>query len=111
MSAFTPAGSGGAPSTTTIVGATNPTIAHVTMPVSGTEYSYTVPTGAKQFLVKLQSLAVLQLAYVSGQSGTTYITVPRGCFYAESDLTLTAPVTLYFQANTATQVLEVVFWT
>lgn len=111
MAAFTPSGSGGIPIQTTSSGATVPTIAQVSMVLSGTEYSYAIPTTARQFLIKLRALAVLQLAYSPGDSGTTYITIPRGCFLSESDLLLAAPVTLYFQSSTAAQVAEILYWT
>lgn len=110
MSAFTPAGSGGLIPTVSVSGATTPTVAELDLTLAATEYSYTVPTNAKQFLLKLRSPAVLQVSYVSGQSGTTYITVPRGCFYAESDLNLSGPVTIYMQSPSAAQVAEITLW-
>jgi hypothetical protein len=108
MSTFT---SAGGQQSLTISGATTPTTVNVSMPLAATEYSYTLPAGCKQFIVKLRQLSSLKVAYVSGQSGTTYLEVPRGCFYAESGLTLSTGVTLYFQSPAAGQVLEVQVWT
>jgi hypothetical protein len=111
MSVFTPAGSGGVVGTTTVVGATNPAISNVAMASASTEYSFVVPTNAKQFMLKLRGTASLQVAYTVGQSNTLYITVPRSCFYGESDLSLSAPVTLYFQSDQPAQVAEILVWT
>lgn len=110
MSAFTPSGSGGVPITTTSAGATSPVVAQVAMASAATEYSYVLPAGCRQFQLKLQSGATLQVAYVAGQSGTNYLTVPRYCFYAESDLLLTGTLTVYFQSPTGSQVLEILTW-
>lgn len=114
MSAFTPAGSGGAPSTpVTIPGLTvlTPTIANVSIPLAGTEVSYILPAGTKRFLILLRtpSMAKLKLAYVSGDSGLLYVTVNPGCHYGEGEI-LTPSLTLYFQATLPGQVAEVVSW-
>lgn len=108
MSAFTPAGSGGAP--TTPGGVSSPVVARVPLTAAITEYSYVLPDGCRQFQMKLDGPGQLQIAYVSGDSGTSYITVPRYCFYSESDLKLIGAVTLYFQSNLASQVAEIITW-
>lgn len=111
MSYFTPAGSGGAVSNVIVEGSTNPTVATVSMALAGTEYSYVLPTNCKQFMIKLRGSGTLQFSYVSGESGTTYMEIPRYCFYAESDLNLNAATTLYFQSSSASQVAELIVWT
>lgn len=112
MSVFTSFGtsSGGGPITVNIQGATTPAISQVLMPTANTEYSFTFPADCKQFQVKLQSDATLKVAYVLGDSGSLFLTVPRYCFYAESNLTLPGTVTLYFQCTQPSQVLEVLTW-
>lgn len=111
MSTFTPAGSGGAVQTVSIEAATNPAIQAVALTLASTEYSVVIPVDAKQYLLRLKSNSTLQVAYSAGQSGTTFITVPRNCFYAESDLNLTSAVTVYFQSPDASQTVEVLYWT
>lgn len=93
-----------------LVGSTTPVITRVAMTTAATEYSYTLPANCRQYMIKLSGSAVLQLAYVSGDSSVNYLTVPRNCFYAESDLKLTSTVTLYFQSNQSSQVAEIVAW-
>lgn len=92
-------------------GASVPLIDQVNMASAGTEYSYLLPDNCKQFMIKLQGDANLQVAYLSGDSGIKFITVPRFCFLSESDLGLSAATTLYFQSNKASQVLEIISWT
>lgn len=113
MSAFTPAGSGGLPpSPVTVDGLTvaTPTIANISIPLAGTEVSYSLPAGSRRFLVLLRtpSVSKLQLAYVSGDSGILYVTVNPGCHYGEGEIT--SPVTLYLQTTLPGQVAEVVSW-
>ena len=93
-----------------VLASTTPQITIVSMPVAATEYSIALPAGCRQFQIKLRSSASLQVAYVSGQSGISYITVPRHCFYAESDIKLDGTVTLYVQSPIALQELEVLAW-
>lgn len=114
MSAFTPAGSGGAPAApVTIPGltVTTPTIANVAIPTANVEVSYTLPANTRRFLILLRtpSTAKMKLAYASGDSGTLYVTVNPGCHYGEGEI-LAPSVTLYFQATLSGQVAEIVSW-
>ena len=87
-----------------------PTIINLAMPLAATEYSVTIPAGTRQFLIRTRSGIKLNLAYILGNSGTTYIEVPRNCFYAESDVSLQAAQDLYIQTAAASQVLEILIW-
>lgn len=112
MSAFTPAGSGGAPSTPiTISSASNPLVVNVEMPVAGTEYSYNLPIGCRQFLLQTRSLSTTKFTYVSGESDVIFKTIPRGCFFSQSDIQLTAVTPIYFQSDTSAQMAELIIWT
>ena len=91
-------------------GSGTPTVSVVSLATANTEYSFLLPSGCRQFLVKLRGAATLQVAYSMGDSGTTYFTVPRNCFYAESDLKIETAVTLYFQSPVASQELEILTW-
>lgn len=111
MSVFTSFGSSSGGSVVVdIQGATTPQIDQVSMLLADTEYSFALPTNCRQFQLGLQSDGILKVAYVMGDSGTMYRTIPRYCFYAESDLKLPGTVTLYFQCSKPTQVLEILTW-
>jgi hypothetical protein len=111
VSNITPSGSGGAPLDIEIIGSSNPTIANVSIPLANTEVSYTLPANTKKFYIKLRDAsAVLKLAYVMGDSGITYLTIPRSNWYGESELSVTG-LTLYLQSSSPSQVAEVIIWT
>lgn len=87
-----------------------PTIANVSMTLASTEYSYDIPAGTKRFEIKLRALnALLQLAFNSGESGTTYITVNYGDNYVENDVKA-GHLILYFQSPSANQTAEIKTW-
>jgi hypothetical protein len=93
-----------------LTGATTRTTSMVDMPLAGTEYSFPIPDGTKQYLIKLRFSGTLQVADQPGASGTNYIEVPSWCFLSEDFLT-TSGLTLYFQSPKPSQVLEVITWT
>ncbi len=80
------------------------------MTAAATEYSYTIPANAKRIAFKLRSLnALLKYSFVSGESGTNYITVPYGETVEINDAKLGGKI-LYVQSPTASQVLETRVW-
>ena len=93
-----------------MVVAVRPTIANTTMTSADTEYNYTLPAGTIRFEIKLRAQnALLKLAFVSGESGTTYVTIPYGASYAENDVKAGGRL-LYFQSQGSSQVCEVKSW-
>jgi hypothetical protein len=104
---FSPVGS--SQISVTLSGAANPTVTNVAL-VANTETSISLPANTKQYLLKLRdATAPLQVAFISGQSSTTYLTVPRGTFYADSGLQTS--VTIYCQTPASGQTLELLTWT
>lgn len=89
---------------------TTPLIVNQVATLANTEYSYSFPTGTKKFSLRARGKAKLQLAFVSGNSGTNYITVFSGSKYEEIGLKLTA-ITAYFQSNKAGETVEILSWT
>lgn len=84
-----------------------PRIANVSMTSANTEYSYELPAGIKEFWLKLRTVGyALQLAMVSGESNTTYLTVPSGKIHKESDVK--PSTTLYFRSSQANMVAEII---
>lgn len=84
-------------------------IENVSMPLANTEYSYEIPKGARKFSIKLRELGyVLQVCFISGISGTTYITLDNGKTYTENDFK--GGGTLYFRSNKASQVAEILVY-
>ena len=86
-----------------------PTIKNTTMTTKDTEYSYALPAGTRAFSIKLEAInTLLKIAFVEGESGTNYITLPYG-----ETLKQNAKVggsTIYFQSPTASQKAQITTW-
>lgn len=87
-----------------------PTITNISIPLANTEQSFTFPIGTKRFAVKIRASAKLKIAYISGASGTNYIFIPIGCEYTEDNLDLTVGLPMYFQCESAGEILEIITW-
>lgn len=107
MSYFTP---GGGQLSIAQTGASNPSVQNVSMALAGTEYTVTIPISTKQFELRSRLSGTLQIAYVSGQSGITFRTVPPGCAYIESGLLLNSNLVIYIQSTKPNDTLEAVSW-
>lgn len=111
MSAFTPAGSGGKSVQVEIEGSTNPIVSNVPLTVASTEVDILLPNDCKKFFIRLRdSKAYLQLAYISGESGIEYLTINPGCFFSDSQLSVSG-LHIYLQSPSASQIVELVTWT
>jgi hypothetical protein len=88
----------------------SPTIANITVPLASTEVSYALPTGSTRFRIRTRNSAKLQLAYVSGDSGTQFETIRPGVVLEEQGLDSTIAFTLYFQTPAAGTIVEIISW-
>lgn len=87
-----------------------PTIFNVAAANKGVEYSQLLPDNTAQFILKARNGAKLQLSYVSGQTGTNYLTLTPGNIYTVESVKLTGK-TIYFQSSKDDTVVEIVTWT
>lgn len=88
----------------------DPFIANVPIVTANTEYNFLFPANTKKFLIRVRSgLAKTQLAFVSGDTGTLFVTLNAGCVYIE-DVNV-AGKTIYFQTNKASEIMEILYWT
>ena len=91
--------------------ATIATIANIAVVLANTEYSYTFPTGTKNFLLRdRDSDSKLRIAYVLGETATNYFTNYPGNIYPEQDLATVSGFTIYFRSNKAGRVIEIKSW-
>jgi len=90
---------------------TSPTIANILLVAANTEYSYAFPSNTSKLEIRARGNAKLQLAYNSGQTNTNFVTVFPGNSYEEKNLNKSVSFTLYFRANKAGEVLEILSWT
>jgi len=111
LSSYFGASGGGSPvASASGIGLTTPSLHVATIAVANTEQSYILPANTRWFSIVNQTVPVLKVAYVSGESGTTYREIPRGCSTIHPSLDSTASVVLYFQSTTAGGRLEIESW-
>lgn len=92
--------------------AATPSIQNISAPVSpGTEFSFSIPSGAKKFTIRSRLLGELRVAYASGETATKYITVMRGQAHYEDNLLLASSVTVFMTSTKASDTIEVLSWT
>jgi len=92
-----------------IVTATSPNIYNLSMPIAGTEYSQALSNGTKKILVRARNRSQLRIAFISGDTSTTWITVEPGAVYFEENLDLNN-VIIYLQSTAASQITEILEW-
>lgn len=85
---------------------TTPKITNFNIAAINTEYSITISTGTKKLLIQHRDGGTIEFGFTSGLA--TYITLPKGTTYAESDLNLQGQ-TLYFKSDKM-GTLEVLEW-
>ena len=88
---------------------TIPVIYNVNIINSGTEYSQTLPSDTKKYLIRSRNKGSLRLAYTLGGTNTTYLTLPTGTSYVDSNFY--SSITLYFQSTKPGDILEIVAYT
>lgn len=86
------------------------TIYNLSMPSAATEYSQALSNATKKIMIRMRVKAEAKIAFVSGQSGTLYITIKPGCVFYEENLNLEG-VTIYLQSSAALQTAEILEWT
>ena len=88
-----------------------PKIYNVTSPgTANTEFSQALTANVKKFLVRARNMVELKLAFASGDSGTTYVTIPRGATFVENGIN-SSSLTLYMQCTKTSEVVEILEWT
>ena len=89
-----------------------PTIANVSMTLADTEYSYTLPVGSVKFTFQLRQTiddgGDVQVAFVQGESNTTYMNIISGTSWTENSIK--GGGTLYFRSSQASRVAEILTW-
>lgn len=83
-------------------------IYNLSLVLAGTEYSQALPRGLTHFEVKCRTLSDMKMAFISGASGTTFITIILGSvWYTKQRIPDGTTVTIYLQSETAGIVAEI----
>lgn len=83
-------------------------IANISLGPINTEQTYTLPIGAKSYLIRTRGASELKLAFVVTESGTKYITIPKRSSF--NDCYAAGGLTLYFQSPQSSDVVEILTW-
>lgn len=87
-----------------------PIISTLTMTTASTEYSFDLPAAVTRFTVQPRLEVDVQMAVVSGSSGSDYFNIPSGTTLEETEILTDDTLSLYFQSNTASQILNIFYW-
>lgn len=86
-----------------------PTIYNVTLTSADTEYPQALPGNTRKIAVIPRDPAnSIKMAFTSGASGTTYVTVDSRTYF--DDLISMAKPIVYLQSGTAGAVVEIIAW-
>lgn len=96
----------GLKSSVTVSGPSNKLITNLSIPLANTEVSHALQNNLKQLVVRARTLSRLQIAFVSSESGTKYLTISPGCVLELTDINFTSS-TLYIQSSIAGNVIEI----
>lgn len=90
----------------------NPKIINKTLTTNSTEYSQALPAGMHYFEVSCRSMNDMKLAFISGQSGTTYVTIPAGTvrYFRGRFFTIATGLIIYLQSPSDNVIAEILVW-
>jgi len=86
--------------------ATEPLVTNVTVPLANTEYSHALNDAVKQIIMRCRGSATIKYCFVSGESGSNYMTLPRNNTMGLDAIKFTGKV-IYFQSDVASVVVEI----
>lgn len=89
-----------------VTGAPNPLITNLVLTTANTEYSHSLQTNLNQLIIKARGNSALKLAFVLGDSGSTYITIPSKACLNVSNIGFSG-ATLYIQSSSNNEVAEI----
>lgn len=86
--------------TVTVTRATNARVTNLVIGAAATEVSHALIAKLGFFMLAARNDAVLNLTFTALESGTKYVTIPKGVVYSQGDLDFNSK-TMYLQANKA----------
>ena len=89
-----------------LVPATSQRMTNLSMVTANTEYSHALLSDVKILQIRARGDSNIKMAFVSGESGTKYFTMPKNSSYELKDIKFSSS-TLYVQADKANEVLEI----
>lgn len=96
------------PGQVVISGATTEKISNLNIISANNEQSFALSANLKKIIIRLREFADLKISFVATESGTKYLTIPRGCTLVLDEISFTGKI-LYYQsalANATVEILE-----
>jgi len=90
----------------TVTNANAEKITPLSMPLQDTEYSHVLQDNLTQLRIKCRGYSTLKICFKSGESGTNYWTINKGCVDNIDGLSFSGK-TLYIQADKPGMTVEV----
>jgi len=91
-----------------VVAAENPSVINTTSPIAtDTEFSISLPSNTKKFIIKTRTNAELKINFSSGF--TSWFTIPERNSFYEENLKLSSS-TIYLKCNKSAVVVEILAW-
>jgi hypothetical protein len=87
-----------------------PIITNKSITTANVEESHSFQTGVKKFIIRARDNSKLQIAFNSGDSGSTFVTIPRGNAFTQEGLNPSSLV-LYVQSDKSGSIVEILEWT
>ena len=94
--------------------AAKPVITGVDVDDADTEYSITVPAGARRFEFRYRAAIDLRYAYVTGKVATPtdpYKTLVAQATHDSGEITISSDLVIFFAAGTGSSRVELEYWT
>ena len=88
----------------------SPVVLNYTFALANTEYTVSIPLGAKHFCLQARGATKLQISHISGASNTTYFTLHPYASYNVDSLIGSSIIKLYIISTKPSQVIEVAYW-
>jgi len=89
--------------------ADTPLITNKTVALKDIEETHTLAINTKTFTIKCRASSEIKLAYILGDSGLIFDTIPRGVRFSMNDIRFGGS-TLFFQTDKDAQVVEITEW-
>lgn len=92
----------------TLAQPTIPTIYNKLVTLANTEVSQVLNANTQHFTIRARGLSRIRFSFVSGESGTKFITVPKGCTLSQEAVNFTG--VLYLQTDKPNETVEILEW-
>lgn len=89
---------------------TAPLVLNYPIALANTEYTVSIPIGAKHFCLQARAGTTLQISDTVGDSNTNFFTLRPYVPYNVDSLIGGAIINLYIRSSKPSQVIEIVYW-